>query len=103
MGHESHHYFDFNVLLKTIGALLVLTVLTVGASQVHLGSHLINTLVALGIATVKAYFVGANFMGLKHDDRLHSILLFSSIGFVILLYLFSIMDIYTRIPVHSTL
>lgn len=102
MSH-GHHIIPMKVLVNTIIALLILTVITVAAAQFDLGSHAINTLVAIIIASAKAYLVAAYFMGLKYDSRTHTLVLISSVGFVILLYLFSAIDIFSRVNIESTL
>ena len=50
------------------GALIVLTAVTVAASYVHLG--LMNVVVALLIASVKASLVALFFMHLRYESRL---------------------------------
>ena len=49
-------------------ALMVLTAVTVAASYVHLG--MMNVVVALLIASVKASLVALFFMHLRHESRL---------------------------------
>jgi cytochrome c oxidase subunit 4 len=49
-------------------ALIVLTAVTVAVSYVHLG--MMNVVVALLIASVKASLVALFFMHLRYDDRL---------------------------------
>lgn len=92
-GHDQHIPLKtyFNILLL----LLVLTVITVAASRVDFG-HL-NTVIALGIASVKAFFVLAYFMHLKYDDKIFWAMFGSAIFFLIVLYFFSELDIMTRI------
>ena len=77
--------------------------LTVVAAQIDVGSHALHTLVAVIIASAKAYLVAAYFMGLKYDSRTHTLVLISSVGFVILLYLFSAIDLFSRVNIESTL
>lgn len=70
-----------SLYLATWGTLLVLTVVTVGASYVNLG-HTGNLIVALFIATIKASVVALIFMHLKWDHKFHSIIFFSSLLFL---------------------
>lgn len=70
-----------SLYLATWGTLLVLTVITVGASYVNLG-HTGNLIVALLIATIKASVVALIFMHLKWDHKFHSIIFFSSLLFL---------------------
>lgn len=88
-----------HIALKTyfqvISILLVLTVITVAASRVDFGA--MNTVIAMAIASVKAGFVLAIFMHLKYDDRLYTVAFGTAIFFLIVLYFFSWVDIYTRV------
>jgi cytochrome c oxidase subunit 4 len=51
-------------------ALLVLTAITVGASYIDLGSILVNFVVAMLIASVKASLVLLYFMHMKYESKL---------------------------------
>ena len=64
MSAEDHSKSYLNVL----AALAVGTVLTVGASLVHLG-HWGNIILGLAIATIKASLVIMFFMHLKYEQR----------------------------------
>jgi cytochrome c oxidase subunit 4 len=96
-----HHIIPLPVYFKVIGALLVLTVITVAAARVDFG-HL-NTVIALAIASVKAGLVLAYFMHLKYDDRLYVVAFGTGVFFLILLYFISWMDFVTRILQHNIL
>jgi cytochrome c oxidase subunit IV len=92
-----HSYAEARKLnVKVLGALLVLTVLTVAAAGVNFGSESINTVVAVIIASIKATLVALFFMHLKYEKPINSIIL--SIGVVTLaLFLgFVLVDIDTR-------
>lgn len=104
MGHDSgHHIVPLKTYVNVLLALFVLTVVTVLASRVDFG--FLNTVVALGIATVKAVLVMAIFMGLKQEGRysLNLIIFLTGVFFLILLFAFSVLDIYTRVAQPSTL
>jgi cytochrome c oxidase subunit 4 len=75
------HVLPMSIYLATWGTLLVLTVITVGASYVNLG-HTGNLIVALLIATIKASVVGLIFMHLKWDHKFHAIIFSSSLIFL---------------------
>jgi cytochrome c oxidase subunit 4 len=80
-GEHHPHVLPMSMYLGTWGTLLVLTVVTVGASYVNLG-HTGNLIVALLIATIKASVVALIFMHLKWDHKFHSIIFFSSLIFL---------------------
>jgi cytochrome c oxidase subunit 4 len=62
------HIVPINTYGMILGALLVLTIITVAVSRVDLGAW--NTVVALVVATIKAGLVAAFFMHLKFEKRL---------------------------------
>lgn len=93
-----HHVVPAKTYRNVLFVLLFLTIVTVLAAQVDLGQSM-NTLVAIGIATVKAAFVGAIFMNLKYDDKLNMMVFFFAVFFLILLYSFSMMDYISRIDI----
>ncbi|MBR31030.1 MAG: hypothetical protein CMN77_06925 [Spirochaetaceae bacterium] len=51
-------------------ALYALTILTVAASYMDTGSMLVNVLIAMAIATVKAFVVLWYFMHMKYEDKI---------------------------------
>ena len=77
--------------LIIFGALLVGTVVTVLASYVHFGapgSNTLNILVALLIASVKAFLVAGYFMHLISERKMiYGILLATVFFFAVLMYL----------------
>lgn len=75
-GHDhhddhSHHIVPLKSYWLTLAALLVLTVITVGASYINFGSAAYNWAVAIAIASAKASLVMMVFMGLKWDNNLN--------------------------------
>ena len=91
--HE-HHIVPVATYAKTLGALIVLMVLTVAISRVHLGS-IANNLVAMTIAICKALLVVMIFMGVKYSTKLTK--LWAATGFVWLTLMGIILvDYYTR-------
>ena len=105
MSASSHHIIPKPTLYKVLGALLFLTVLTVAVAKPVSGFDLgvLNGAIAVLIASVKAALVVSIFMGLKHDDKLYLGLLLTGVFFLILLFVISVLDIYTRVPEISTL
>lgn len=97
-----HHIIPLKTYLKVFSALIFLTILTVVTAK---GMDLapFEGAVAFIIATVKAALVLAIFMHLKYDAKSNSMIILSSLFFVFLLFIFCVIDIYTRIPVSSTL
>lgn len=95
MGHGEHHITPAKTYLNILLMLLVLTVVTVGAARIDFG--FMNTVIAMAIASVKAGFVLAYFMHLKYDDKLYLTVFLLGIFFVCILFLFSIVDISTRV------
>ncbi|MGE4130933.1 MAG: cytochrome C oxidase subunit IV family protein [Bdellovibrionales bacterium] len=101
MSAGEKHHMPLKVYYNILGALVVLTVITVAAAQVDFG-HM-NTIIALAIASVKATLVLGYFMHLKDDDKLYWVCFASAIFFLILLYFFSVLDIFTRIGQSNVL
>lgn len=105
MAGGEHHIVPLSVFRKVLAVLVVLTVATVlfapPVSGMDLGA--LSVLLAFVIAAVKATLVCMYFMHLKYDDQLYTIMLLSSVGFVVVLYIFSALDIYTRIFESSPL
>ena len=97
-----HHIVPFSTYMKVFAALIFLTALTVITAK---GMDLapFNGAVAFIIAATKATLVMAFFMQLLYQDKTNSYIIVGSFFFVVLLFIFCIIDIYTRIPVESTL
>jgi len=91
----SHHIVPASTFWKIFSTLIVLTVVTVAAAQFDFGS--MNAFVAFGIATVKASLVLGFFMHLKYDNMMNRVIIFSGLFFVVIFYLFCILDIGTRV------
>lgn len=98
---KHHHIIPLKVYFSVLGALLVLTVITVAAARVDFGA--LNTIIALGIASVKAGLVLAYFMHLKYDDKTYIVAFGTGIFFLVLLFFISWLDIYTRIIQNNVL
>jgi cytochrome c oxidase subunit 4 len=92
--HDDHgiaHTTPLSLLVGILGALLVLTILTVSVTSVDLG-HQGNLAVAMFIATIKAGLVVTYFMHLRWDKVFHLILFLTSVLFLILFLSMSITD-----------
>lgn len=99
---SEHHIVPFSTYMKVFAALICLTALTVITAK-GMDLHPFNGAVAFIIAAVKAGLVMAFFMQLIYQDKSNSIIIFGSFIFVLLLFFFCVLDIYTRIPIASTL
>lgn len=93
--HEGHSHGGFKQYAAVLAALLVLTVITVGASYLDFGSA--NIVIAVLIATVKASLVALFFMHLKDDNPVNAMILVSCFLFLGLLLTFCLLDIDNRL------
>jgi cytochrome c oxidase subunit 4 len=75
-------------------ALLALTAITVGAA--FLDMSLLNTPVALGIASVKSLLVMYFFMELRHSSRLTWVFMGSSAVFLAIMIMLTMSDVISR-------
>lgn len=92
-GH-AHPIDPLWLYLVIFGGLLVMTVVTVGASYFDFGAA--NTAIAVFIATIKASLVAFFFMQLRHDKPFHALVLVSGLIFLSFLFLFTLSDEGTR-------
>jgi cytochrome c oxidase subunit 4 len=92
--HKAHHEDGAGVYVKTLVALLILTLITVGASYIDFGSG--NVVIALFIATVKASIVALFFMHLRHEKPVNSIIALAGFLFLGIFLMFCFMDQDTR-------
>lgn len=76
--------------------LLIMTVVTVGAAYIDFGPW--NTVVAIGIATVKASLVALFFMQLRYD-RFNSIIFVGGLLFLAIFLIWTLFDLSTRTEV----
>ena len=90
-----HHVIPIGTYAIILGILFIGTVITVGVAQIDLGK--INMLIAMAVASVKAFFVLAYFMHLKYDNQLNRVIFLSAFAFLALLFAFTMVDIATRI------
>ena len=99
-GHHEHkhHVSSWQFLTGVLVALLILTILTVAASQIHLGANL-NLALALAIAFLKAGLVCAFFMHLAHDKPFNTVILFYCILAVATFIMFTKIDLSSRAAV----
>ena len=99
--HDEHH--EHITPLKTYyiiyGALLVLTVATVGVSVLAEQTGMeqwLSLTIAMAVALTKATLVCAWFMHLAHDVKFNIIVFLSAAWFVTLFFVFTMFDVGTR-------
>ena len=92
--HREHHVIPLKTYYGVYGALLVLTVATVGVSYANLGPA--SLFVAMAVAVVKAALVAGYFMHLKYDERFNSFVFFSSLLFLAIMFVLTLADLGTR-------
>ena len=93
--HHAHapgvgHVVPLKILAGVFGALLLLTVATVGASEVNFGEY--NLIIALAIAVVKASLVVLFFMHLIWDRPFNAIVFVGCLIFVGLFISLALLD-----------
>ncbi len=98
---HKHHVTSIKVYLKVAVALFALTILTVTAHQLHLGAWAAP--VAFLIASIKAALVLLWFMHLKDDSNQNRVIFACGFIFLFILFLFTSVDIATRVFETSTL
>lgn len=107
-GHGEHHVFDAATLKKTFVILVGLTILTVvlalwerGFADVFglkleypaLPVGFLSVPLALGIASVKVYWVASRFMGLKYEtSRTNTLVFLGSTAFLVVFFGFTFLD-----------
>lgn len=84
------HAVPLRILVGVFGALVVLTVVTVVASQLPTGSF--EIWISMGIALVKSALVAAYFMHLRYDNPLYALVFSFGLLFVALFIGFALMD-----------
>jgi len=93
--HE-HEITGPRTYLAVLGALLVLTVLTVGISRIDFGN--MNTVVAILIASIKGSLVALFFMHLRHD-KFNAVIFILGLFFLAVFLIFTLFDVSTRTSV----
>jgi cytochrome c oxidase subunit 4 len=88
------HVLPIGVYIGTFLTLLVLTAITVAASYVNFGAW--NLVIAMIIATLKAATVALIFMHLWFDHKFHSLIMGSSVLFLVIFISFTMFDTENR-------
>ena len=101
-GHaDLAHVVPVRVLLTVFALLMVLTVVTVSATWIDLGSW--NLWIAMGIAAVKAALVALYFMHLRYDHPFHGLLFVTALVFLALFVSLTLLDTLEYQPAIETL
>ena len=93
---KDHHITPFRVYLVVYISLVILTVLTVWMSRIDLGLNIINVLIAMLVASIKAMIVILYFMHQKYESTLNRITFFSAFFFLAVFFTLSSIDVFTR-------
>ena len=96
-GHSGDHGGSA-VYVKTLIALLFLTVVTVGASYIDFGSG--NIVIALFIATIKASLVALFFMHLRYEKPVNGVIACAGFLFLGIFLMFCFIDQDSRKDPH---
>ena len=106
-GHGAHHVFSDKMLKTTFAVLCTLTLLTVVLALMergygdffgtrfampHVEFGALSVPIALAIASVKAYFVVSNFMGLRHDSPTYRLVFLGTLVFLLIFFSFTFLD-----------
>jgi len=84
--HGPHHVTPASTFLNVLIALLILTAITVGTSRIDFGSA--NMLIAMFIASIKAFLVAGFFMHLLSEKKtIYSMLAVTGVFFVFMMFL----------------
>jgi len=91
---STHHVVPLRVYFAVFGSLLALTAVTVTIAFMDLGP--LNTIVALGIACVKATLVVLYFMHVRYGGRLVGAVILSGVMWLIILLAITLSDYASR-------
>ncbi len=91
----SEHIVPFKTYLNVLLVLLALTAVTVLVSLADFG--VFNLIISMGIATFKAALVLMYFMHLKYDDKSYLVIFLVGVFFLVIIFLFCMLDIVNRI------
>jgi cytochrome c oxidase subunit IV len=92
--HTHEHDHGAGVYVKTLIALLILTIITVGASYIDFGSG--NIVIALFIASIKATLVALFFMHLRSEKPVNAVIACAGFLFLGIFLMFCFLDMGTR-------
>jgi cytochrome c oxidase subunit 4 len=90
---HSHEITGPKTYLAILGALLVLTVITVAVARFDFGN--LNTVVAILIASIKGSLVALYFMHLRHD-KFNAVVFVLGLFFLAVFLIWTLFDLSTR-------
>lgn len=93
--HAAHHIVSATTYFIVLVALLFFTFLTVVVAYHNFGG-LWNLVIALGIATLKAFIVAMWFMHVRFSGRLIQLTIVTALLFLALMIFGTLMDVWTR-------
>ena len=91
---HTHHIIPLQTYFKVFGALMFLTLLTVLAAKIDLGSF--NIVLAMLIAIAKSILVLLFFMHLYYDNKTNLLFFLGSVLFLIIFISFTYFDVAYR-------
>jgi cytochrome c oxidase subunit 4 len=94
MTDQVHHGPSMRTFILIWAALIVLTATTVGVSYLELG--VMNPVVALVIATIKALLVILVFMEVRYSPKITMMVIVSGVFFLLLLLSLTLSDFLSR-------
>lgn len=94
MSEQQHHVTSQGTYYFIFGCLMVLTALTVWVAYQDFGA--LNVPIAIGIAVTKATLVVLFFMHVLQSPKLTSLIVWTSIAFLGILFLLTLSDYWTR-------
>ena len=92
--HAEAHYVGYLTYVFVWLALMILTLITVWVSYIDLG--VLNIIVALSVASVKASLVALFFMHLKYEDKITWVFILYPLGLLALLIGLTVSDVFYR-------
>ncbi len=94
MAADEQHLLSYRFLARILGALFVLTGITIAVSYIDLGT--LNVPVALAIASLKVSLVLLYFMHLRYEGRAIIISFLSTVCFLAIMIGFTFWDVAFR-------
>jgi cytochrome c oxidase subunit 4 len=94
-GHSEHHVAPLSLYYKVFSTLVFLTLVTVGVSYMGMPPTL-SIIVAMIVATIKAFFVCTWFMHLAHDKKFNVLFFLSAFWFIGVFFCFTMFDLASR-------